>query len=81
MQVEEEVWVKLPNAQCTSQRGKGTITSVDLRKNVSVDGMPSHVLDVCMIINVSEDGTNSNGQEDEAGNNMSGTEACFEVSC
>lgn len=46
---------------------------------MSVDGMPRHVLDVLRIINVSDDGVNSNGQKDEVSSNTPGTEASSEV--
>lgn len=55
------------------------VTSVNSRNNMSKDDMLHHVLDVHKIVNVSEDGTNSNGQKDEAGSNISGTKASPEV--
>uniref|UniRef100_A0A0L8HD67 Uncharacterized protein n=1 Tax=Octopus bimaculoides TaxID=37653 RepID=A0A0L8HD67_OCTBM len=65
VQIGEEVWVKPPNARCTSQWGRGTITSINSKNNVSVDGMPRHVLDVRKIVSASEDGTSCSGQDDE----------------
>lgn len=46
----EEVWVKPPGARCTTQWRKGTITHVNSRNNISVDGMPRHVLDVRPVV-------------------------------
>ena len=46
IRVGEEVWVKPPNARCTSQWGKGRVTGVNSRNNVMVDGVPRHILDV-----------------------------------
>ena len=46
----DEVWVKPPAARCTSQWGKGIVTQVNFRNNLSVDGMPRHVLDVRPVV-------------------------------
>ena len=46
----DEVWVKPPAARCTTQRGKGIVTQVNSRNNVSVNGMPRHVLDVRPVV-------------------------------
>ncbi|XP_068200690.1 uncharacterized protein [Palaemon carinicauda] len=46
----EEVWVKPSNAHCTTQWRKGTVTHVNTSNNISVDGMPRHVLDVRPVI-------------------------------
>ena len=52
----EEVWVKPPNARCTTQWHRGKITKINSRNNVSVDGMPRHILDVRRIIQEPERG-------------------------
>ena len=44
--VGDEVWVKPPMARCTDRWNRGIITSVNSNNNVSVDGMPRHILDV-----------------------------------
>eukprot|EP00106_Octopus_bimaculoides_P010955 XP_014778397.1 PREDICTED: probable GH family 25 lysozyme 3 [Octopus bimaculoides] len=78
VQVREEVWVKPPNTWCTSQCGKGTITS-NSKNNVSVYGMSHHVLDVRKIVNASEDGTSSSGQDDEDSSSRQDVEASSSV--
>lgn len=50
IQMGEEVWVKPPQARCTTQWHKGIVTSVNSPNNVSVDGMPRHVLDVRPVV-------------------------------
>ncbi|GAB1600005.1 hypothetical protein Ahia01_000278000, partial [Argonauta hians] len=45
-QLGEEVWVKPPDCRCTTQWGRGTVTGVNSRNNVSVDGVPRHILDI-----------------------------------
>ena len=42
----EEVWVKPPGARCTTQWARGTVTARNSDSNVSVDGMPRHILDL-----------------------------------
>lgn len=42
----KEVWVKPPGARCTTQWHRGIVTQVNSSNNISVDGMPRHVLDV-----------------------------------
>ena len=42
----DEVWVKPPNARCTSQWKKGVVTKVNTNNNVEVNGVPRHVPDV-----------------------------------
>ena len=46
----EEVWVKPPDARCTTQWHKGIVTHVNSLNNISVDGMPRHVLDVRPVV-------------------------------
>lgn len=45
VRIGDEVWMKSPDARCTMQWEKGRITGVHSRNNVSVDGMPRHILD------------------------------------
>ena len=54
MTVGEEVWVKPPNARCTTQWQKGQVTGINSRNNISVDGMPRHILDIRRVILPSE---------------------------
>ena len=51
----EEVWVKPSNAQCTMQWGRGVITDVQSPNNLSVDGMPHHILDLRHVVHVDDD--------------------------
>ena len=46
LRVGEEVWIKPPDGRCTSKWGKGVVTEVNSSNNVSVDGMPRHILDL-----------------------------------
>ncbi|XP_076036529.1 uncharacterized protein LOC143022271 [Oratosquilla oratoria] len=46
VQVGEEVWVRPKDTKCTSQWTRGTVTEVNSRNNVSVEGVPRHILDV-----------------------------------
>ena len=46
----EEVWVKPPGAGCTSQWQKGTVTEVNSKNNVSVNGVPRHVLGIRKVV-------------------------------
>ena len=50
VRIGEEVWVKPPNARCTTRWSKGLVTGVSSRNNVSVDGMPRHILDVRRVV-------------------------------
>ena len=49
--VGEEVWVKPRDARCTSEWRRGTVTDVHSSNNVSVNGIPRHILDVRRVIN------------------------------
>lgn len=46
VRVGDEVWVKPPSARCTERWKRGTVTNINSGNNVSVDGMPRHILDV-----------------------------------
>ena len=50
VRIGDEVWVKPPNARCTTKWKKGHVTGITSRNNVSVDGMPRHVLDIRRIV-------------------------------
>lgn len=66
--IGEEVWVKPMDAKCTSQWKIGTVTDVHSPNNLSVDGIPRHVLDVRRVIHPSEDEDSSeelSGDEEE----------------
>ena len=51
----DEVWVKPPDARCTSHWKKGVVTGINSNNNVSVDGMPRHVLDIRHVVQLAED--------------------------
>ena len=66
IQIGEEVWVKPPNARCTMQWGRGVITGVQSPNNLSVDGMPRHILDFRRVVHVGDDvSAGPEGNEDE----------------
>lgn len=46
LRLGDEVWIKPPNARCTVQWRKGVVTAINSRNNVSVDGVPRHVVDI-----------------------------------
>ena len=50
VRVGEEVWVKPPDARCTSHWTKGVITNINSACNVEVNRMPRHILDIRRVI-------------------------------
>ena len=63
----EEVWVKPPDARCTTQWRKGIVTNVNSVNNISVNGMPRHVLDVRpVVIPASPSGGSSEMSSDDS---------------
>ena len=66
IQIGEVVWVKLLNSRCTTQWGRGVITDVQSPNNLSVDGMPRHILDLRRVVYVDDDvSAGPEGNEDE----------------
>ena len=65
IRVGEEVWVKPPNARCTSQWGRGRVTEVNSQNNVMVDGVPRHILDVRRVVSSSSDWSDDEQEEVE----------------
>ena len=63
VEVGEEVWVKPGNARCTAIWQKGVVTAINSRNNVSIDGMPRHILDIRRVVSVIED---SDDEHEEA---------------
>ncbi len=58
--------MKPPNAQCTTQWGRGVITDVQSPNNLSVDGIPRHILDLRRVVHVDDDvSAGPEGNEDE----------------
>ena len=64
--VGEEVSVKPKDARCTSQWKRGTVTDVNSPNNVSVNGIPRHILDVRRVIRPVESSGEEEEQEDTA---------------
>lgn len=50
VKVGDEVWVKPPDANCTTRWKKGFVTGINSANNVSVDGMPRHILDLRRVV-------------------------------
>ena len=46
IKIGDEVWVKPPGARCTTQWNRGMVTGSHSDNNISVDGVPRHILDV-----------------------------------
>lgn len=64
----DEVWVKPPHARCTTQWRKGIVTGLNSKSNVSVDGMPRHILDIRRVVCLDdeEDRNDEDGDDDTA---------------
>ena len=69
IEVGEEVWVKPPNARCTTKWKKGRVTQINSRNNVEINGMPRHVLDIRPVINE---------ESEQVGDDESKSDACEE---
>ena len=54
IKVGDEVWVKPRDCRCTSKWNMGEITSINSENNVSVNGVPRHVLDVRRVVSEDE---------------------------
>ena len=63
IEVGDEVWVKPPNARCTTQWGRGRVTDIHSKNNVSIDGVPRHVLDIRRMVEMCDD--EASGDEPE----------------
>ena len=50
IKVGDQVWVKPKDCRCTSKWSMGEVTCINSSNNVSVDGMPRHVLDVRPVV-------------------------------
>ena len=62
--VGQEVWVKPPNARCTTKWTKGRVTRVNSASNIEVNYMPRHILDI-RPIEVKDETTNQGEQEED----------------
>ena len=65
IKVGDHVWVKPGHARCTTKWAQGRVTSINSKNNVSVDGMPRHVLDVRPVF-LPVEGGESDGDQVEA---------------
>ena len=54
LKIGDEVWIKPGSGRCTEQWGRGVITNVNSGNNVSVNGMPRHILDVRPVVDQEE---------------------------
>lgn len=66
--IGEEVWVKPPNARCTTPWTTGKVTQINSRNNIAIDGTPRHVLD---IRRMTVDATSSSDSGEEHGSDTS----------
>ena len=67
VEVGDEVWVKPPDARCTSQWGMGEVTKVNSKNNVEVEGVPRHILDVRPVRHGEEEGEGQEAVGEEQG--------------
>lgn len=65
IKVGDEVWVKPPHARCTTRWQKGIVTGVNSESNMTVDGMPRHILDIRRVVNDDSD-ESQNGEGNPA---------------
>lgn len=69
--VGEEVWVKPPNARCTTSWKTGRVTQINSSNNVSADGVPRHVLDIRRMVMDSSSSSDPNSDDDVEGGRQS----------
>jgi len=55
VKIGEKVWVKPPDAKCTTKWKLGTVTKIASPSNVEVDNCPRHILDVRRMFNTDEE--------------------------
>ena len=56
VRVGDEVWVKPPQARCTTQWQKGSVTGINSANNILVDGVPRHILDLRRVVHLGGEG-------------------------
>ena len=76
--VGDQVWVKPPGGSCTTKWALGKVTGVTSANNVSVDGMPRHVLDVRRVIDDEDKREVAVLQEDGGPKGLHGIRDLFE---
>ena len=57
VEIGDEVWIRPGPACCTTQCDKGTVTRINSKQNLEVDGMPRHVLDIRPVVSRNEEPT------------------------
>ena len=55
MELGDEVWEKPPNARCTTEWQKGHVTDIVSGNNISLDGMPRHILHLRPVVRPGND--------------------------
>ena len=62
--IGQEVWVKPPNARCTTKWHKGRVTKICSANNIEVNNMPRHIL-VIRPVGAVDETTMSEGSEED----------------
>ena len=74
IKVGDEVWVKPGHVRCTERWKKGTVTGINSRNNVSVNGVPRHILDVREVVTADDEDSGSEVVVAEDGDDFDGVE-------
>ena len=66
-EVGDSVFVKPPEARCTTRWRQGTVTGVNSATNVDVDGMPRHIADLRLVPDLDgvEDQDEQSGEDEQ----------------
>ena len=64
VEIGEEVWVRPAAARCTTQWNRGYVSGINSRRNVEVDGMTRHILDVRPVVHEEPPLVTDDGRED-----------------
>jgi ribonuclease HI len=65
LQVGDEVWVKPPDARCTSRWTSARVTKINSRNNIDVDGMARHILDVRPVVDGDNDDSDDESENED----------------
>ena len=63
-EIGDNVWVKPGQTRCTTKWNRGKVTAINSTNNISVDGMPRHVLDLRRVYDFYENEIAEDGPED-----------------
>lgn len=63
VRIGEEMWVKPPDVYCMTHLKKEIVPAVNSFKNVSVEGVPRHILDIRRIVSFSSEEEQREGDE------------------